>query len=343
MHTSPAWARARARAQPRRQIEKPTPAANDTARKLEPYLVSIDNMLKGLGPYLAQRNELAPYLAQANRILERLEQRLARVVSPLPHPRAVPTPITIAKQGTIIRYLVRKSDSTYRESGAQPTPQSTPPRVALGPVGSETPPSEVATPRGQSPEMVDWRGALDGCQVDWGAASETDESSTRPTENEQTSDTSVTDDADRYRESRAQPTPLGETPDANGPDAQLRGASPPHGDQPERFDWRVDLRDSTYKYDRLVEPVGPAEQRVGRDTPFITTATLNLQPIRLLRCWSDETLGSRGGHDKESQAPRESTPWRGQTDSPVSHHNSWDRAEVRPQCDTPVSVYDGGG
>jgi len=43
------------------------------------------------------------------------------------------------------------------------------------------------------------------------------------------------------------------------------------------------------------------------------------------------------------QTPREDTQCQGQTNSPVSHHNVWDRAEVQPRCDTPVSVYDGGG
>jgi len=101
--------------------------------------------------------------------------------------------------------------------------------------------------------MVDWRGALDGCQVDWGAASEADESSTRPTENEQPSEPSMTDDAYRYQESRAQPTPPGETPDDKGPSTQPSEVPTPQGDHPERFDWRVDLKDNAYKYERLVE------------------------------------------------------------------------------------------
>jgi len=49
--------------------------------------------------------------------------------------------------------------------------------------------------------------------------------STRPKENEQPSEPSVTDDADKHREARAQPTPLGKTPDANRPETQPRDVS----------------------------------------------------------------------------------------------------------------------
>jgi len=84
-------------------------ATSDTGRKLQPYLASIADTLKGL----------QPYLAQANRKLERLEQCVAPVVPQLQQPRAVPPPVTVMTQGTIIRYLVRKSENnTYRKSGA---------------------------------------------------------------------------------------------------------------------------------------------------------------------------------------------------------------------------------
>jgi len=245
--------------------------------------------------------------------------------------------ITI-EQGTIIRYLVRKSeDGTYRKPGAQPPPQSTPPRLALGYDGPDTPPSEVFMPRGQSPKLVDWRGALEGCQVDWGTASVADGCPTRPTENEQPSDPAAKDNID------TQSTHLSETPDANGPDAQPRDVPTPQRDHPERLDWRVDLADNAYKYERLVEQGGSAEQTTEGNTSFRTTATLNLQPIKLLTRWLDELPGSGGGFDRESSATWEHTRCLGSTDSPVSHHNSWNRAEVRPRCDTPASVYDGGG
>jgi len=148
---------------------------------------------------------------------------------------------------------------------------------------------------------------------------------------------------DGHRESGVQPTPLGEATGTLGPDEWPSNVTLLQGDHTARFDWRVDLRNNTYIYNRLVEPVGPTDQRVGSEMAVKTTAFLNLQPIRLLRCWLDETIGSGGGHDRRSHAPREGTPWQGQTDSPVSHPNLWDRARVRPLCDTLVSVYDGGG
>jgi len=120
--------------------------------------------------------------------------------------------------------------------------------------------------------------------------------------------------------------------DTQGPNEQLRDVTLLQGDNTAMFDWRVDLQDNNYKYDRLVEPVGHTEQRGGRRTPHSTTATLNLQPIRLLRCWSDD------GIDRPSQTPRESTPWRGKTDSPVSHHNLWNREGCDPSV-TPRSLY----
>jgi len=182
-----------------------------------------------------------------------------------------------------------------------------------------------------------------GCQFDWGSASEAEESPKRPTKDEQPSSPSVTEDADRYRESGAQPTPLGSTLDATGPDAQPRDVPTPQGDYPAKFDWRVDLKDNTYKYDRLVEPAGSAERARRRNTPFRTTATLNLQPIRILTRWPDESLGSGGGFDKGSQAFREDTRFRGQADSPIPYNNTWERAVAQPTCDTSSGVYNGGG
>jgi len=137
--------------------------------------------------------------------------------------------------------------------------------------------------------------------------------------------------------------PPGETPDAKGPDTQPSDVPTPQVDYPERFDWRVDLIDNTYKYERLVGLVGSAEQAGGRDTPFRTTATLNLQPIRLLTHWSDEPLGSGGGFDRGSPVTREYTRFSGHADSPVFHNNYWDWAVTQPTGATVSSVYDGGG
>jgi len=267
-----------------------------------------------------------------NRIFERLEERLEPVVQPKPFvaggpdtpPRVVSTPVPVIKQRTIIKYLVslKKGEDgtitrgTHRESGAQPTSLG----ETLGADGPDTPPREVSTPRGHSPE-----------RVDCGGAGETYRSSTRPTGNEQPSGPSDTegtsDDINIYRESGAQPTPLEETLGATGPNTQPRDVLTPQGHGPERFVWRVDLRDNTYKYERLMEPEGPAEHTRGKnpDTPFRTPITQDLKHIRLMTRWSDELLGGRWGLDQGSSALREDTRWRGQDDSPVSHNNVWDR------------------
>jgi len=190
-----------------------------------------------------------------NRILERLEGRLAPVEQPElcvetpvgarganTNPKVVPMPVTSITQETIIKYLVRSGNDgtsprrTNSESGKQPKS----PGETLRFDEPDTPPSDVATPRGSSPERVDWKGALSGCQVDWGAAGEADESLKRRTENQQPSGPSVTNNADRYRESRAQPSPLEETPSIKGPDAQPSDDLAPQGDYTitdEGFDW----------------------------------------------------------------------------------------------------------
>jgi len=206
-----------------------------------------------------------------NRILERLEGRLAPVVQPEPlratpvsargadtKPSVVSAPVAVITQGTIMKYLVMSwedgtvSRRTPRKSGAQPTQLE----QALGPDGPDTPPRDVRTPRGHSPE-----------RVDWGGASGNHGPPTRPAVNAQPSGQSDTDDTsddnDINRESGAQPTQLEETSGAIGPDTQPGDVSTPQGDGPERFDWRVDLRDNTYKCERLIEPGGPAEHTRG--------------------------------------------------------------------------------
>jgi len=137
--------------------------------------------------------------------------------------------------------------------------------------------------------------------------------------------------------------PSGKTAGANGLDEQPRDVPMPQGDDPTRFNWRVDLRDNTYKYERLVWPVGSDEQAGGKDTPHRTIATLNLQPIRLPTRWSDEPLSIGGGPDRGNPAIREHTRYMGPADSPVSHHNIWDRAVTQLMGYTASSVYDGGG
>jgi len=86
----------------------------------------------------------------------------------------------------------QSDNSTYRESGAQPTS----PEESRQSDEPDTPPSEVATPRGESPEMVDWEAGLNDYQVDWGGADEADTSPTWPRETKQPSGSLVTDNAD---------------------------------------------------------------------------------------------------------------------------------------------------
>jgi len=351
----------------------------------ERYIASLDGTLK----------ELRPCMAVVKRTLKRLDESLGPVGQPKPlaargfdtQPRVVTaTPVAVTRQGTIIKYIGYKIKSddgtTHRGTHKSQETQPTPPREALESDGPDIPPNNVATPRGHSPERVDWGDALNGCKVDWGAAGEAQESLTRPTENKQPNGPSVTYNADKYRKSRVQPTPPeeeafaangrveqpsgssatastttmlthtesqeqptppGETPGADGPNAQHSNVLAPHGDYSEGFDWRVDLRDNTYKYERLGGPVGSPEQAGGRDTPFRTTATLNLQSIRLLRRWSDEPLSNRGGFYRESPATREDRRYLGPADSPVSHTNLWEWAVTQHRGDKSSSVYDGGG
>jgi len=133
-------------------------AANNTSRIFEHYLASLDDTLR----------ELRPCLATVNRTLKRLEELLAPVVQPRkvgaewPNtpPRVVSTSAIVIKQGTIIKYLVKRGEDqtisreTHRESGVQ----STSPGEALGSDGPDTPPRDVSTPGGHSPERVDWGG-----------------------------------------------------------------------------------------------------------------------------------------------------------------------------------------
>jgi len=308
-----------------------TATANVTSRMFERYIASLDGTMK----------ELRPCMAVIERTLKKLDERLGPVVQPKPfavrgpdtQPRVVPTPVTVTRQGTIIIYLVRKSENgTYRE----PRAQQTPPREALGSDGPDTPPRNVPTPGGHSPE-----------KVDWGGTGELYRSPTRPTMNDKPSgpsDTEDTSDDDNInRESGAQPTPPDGTFSATGPDTPPADVLTLQGPVPERFDWPVDLRDNTYNYERLVETGGSAEHAGGRDTPFRTepAALPPLPPISSR--WSDELIGGRGALDRGRPATMEDTLYLGPADSPVSHNNVWDQAVTQPKGDTASSVYDGGG
>jgi len=64
----------------------------------------------------------------------------------------------------------------------------------------------------------------------------------------------------------------------------------------------------------------------------VTTAG-KLQPVRTLTNWIDDIHG-RGG---------DAVRRRRLADSPISHHNSWERVPTYPTCATPPGVYDSGG
>jgi len=196
-------------------------ATNETAKTLEPYLASIDNTLKGLGPCLAQINVLAPHLEGVTRMLERMEcydrldrqgqldRRPAPVERPLPQPRPVPTPMPRAKQQTKTRHIRGTGEAvTYREQGVQTMPLSAPPGEARGAEQSATPHSEVATPREQSPETVNY-----------GSTSEADEPPRGPTEDKRPSSPAVTNGVPRVKVPRVKGT-------ANSPRVDTRRSAP---------------------------------------------------------------------------------------------------------------------
>jgi len=128
-------------------------------------------------------------------------------------PTVLPTPVTGIQPGTIIKYLVKKSEDLAISRGTHRVPRAQPTLLeqALGATGPNSQPSEVSTPRGHSPE-----------RVDWGGTGELYRSPTRPAMNEQPSGPSdledTSDDDDINRESGAQPTPPDETLGATGPD-----------------------------------------------------------------------------------------------------------------------------
>jgi len=192
----------------------------------------------------------------------------------------VPAPTTPSDQRTILQYLVNKSDiATYKEVEPMPLGEFRRPEEADTPT-TGTPPSEFATPGGQSPETVKGGSA--------------DEADTVPTwSRDETSDilarinTTLTVDGDSVYEADTRPTWSREatsdilsrintykyvgTVDLEKLDLNERqgheGSSDTQGlneqprdvtllqDNTARFDWRVDLKDNSYKYDSLVEPV----------------------------------------------------------------------------------------
>jgi len=235
----------------------------------------------------------------------------------------VPTPPTPSNQRTIIQYLVKKSDiGTFKE--VQPTSPGEfrwPEEPDTPTTG--TPTSEFATPGGQSPETVEG-GSVDEADTEptWSREATSDILArintykyVRIVDLEEPASDDLTERQDEGGSTNKHYTVLSErSSDTQGLNEQPRDVTVGQEDTA-RFDWRVDLKDNSYKYDSLVEPclVESERQAATRD----------------LRCWSDDDRAAPG------QTPRESTPWRGRIDCPVSHHNLWDREEVQLQCDTP--------
>jgi len=92
--------------------------------------------------------------------------------------------------------------------------------------------------------------------------------------------------------------------------------------------WRTDLTDNTCRYDTLQRA-----QHSGPEGDQQATTAGNAKLERTLKHWINDIHG-RGG-DAVSR--------RRLSDSPISHHNSWERVPTHPTWDTPSGVYDGGG
>jgi len=87
--------------------------------------------------------------------------------------------------------------------------------------------------------------------------------------------------------------------------------------------------DSTVQPDRADELVQPPEPDGDKQ---VTTAGKQ-QPVRTLTNWINDIHGNGGDAVRRRQL----------ADSPISHHNSWERVPTHPTCDPPSGVYDGGG
>jgi len=147
--------------------------------------------------------------------------------------------------------------------------------------------------------------------------------------------------------------PSGRRPTPLGPTHRPRGVPTPQGDHLAKFDWRTNLKDNTYKNDRLGEQVGPVEHTGRRAPPFRTTATwyivyaaivycicstLYMQPMKLLTRWLDVLPHSAGTFYMGGLANRKSAQYLKPVGSPASQHNHYDRAATQP---TLPSVWDG--
>jgi len=250
------------------------------------------------------------------------------VLTPVAVPIAVPTPVPPSGQKTIPQYFVKKGALIGPKEGEPTSPGEFRWPEEYHFTITDTPPGEFATPEGSSPETV--------------SKCSEDEADTEPTgPREATSDISARINTYKYvrigdlerlelNERHEKRRELSATActvwdegncDTQGLRAQFRDVALPEEDCMVKYDWRVDLKDSSYRYDRLVEPVGHTGQHEGQ----------TLTMVRMdLRRWSEDQ-------------PRANTSGGERADSPVSHNNLWDREEVRSRCDTQGAAGNSGG
>jgi len=258
----------------------------------------IERLNKRLAPVVPPVNELTPYITQMNLFLELLTvesiraQRPAPVVPPRPQPRAVPTPASPSNQRTILLYLIKKSDIDNPKEVESTSPgefrwPEEPDKPTTG-----TPPCEFAMPGGQSPVAAE--------------GSSADEVDTEPTwPREATSDILARMNTYKFvrivnleklnlnerqgYERSIEKTNIACTVLSEGSSDTQELTEQPRDDtrrqeDTARFDWRVDLKDSSYRYDSLVETVGHTGQhgevRPPHGTLSVGLMTTGLHQVR---------------------------------------------------------------
>jgi len=96
------------------------------------------------------------------------------------------------------------------------------------------------------------------------------------------------------------------------------------------YNWRVDLTDNTYKYDRLVEPAGPTSGGTRGERVYKIRTEKNDDASDVAQSKGDTPSGVYdGGGERVPETPMETSD----DESGVT----------RPKGDTPSGVYDGGG
>jgi len=275
---------------------------------------------------------LEPCLERMTRVLERHELLVQRP-APAATPRARPRGLTPTKPKQKIRYIVKRGDGHAHREAAPTCPGSDVSDTAL---------SGGGTPRGLSPAREDQADAARSGPADEGSTDEAEAWHAPPMPFYQGAASFVSTIniyrnvrlADIMRADPIEMTPLGGGGYQVATSPTWPMESTIHMDtdeEPSVVPPRVDtagyhLRSDTSRDDTLVQPPGPDSDKQ------VTTAG-KLQPVRTLTNWIDDIHG-RGG---------EAVRRRRLADSPISHHNSWERVPTHPTGDTLSGVYDGGG